>query len=113
MHEAELTMGVLAPELGIALHCCAAVNAMIDHRDPIVDAMVVLGVCIERFDHEPLIGMCITHLRPAHASTVVAAADIEQLLATAAGVLDGSIDGSIQKITIGTDPKSCKSLSNL
>lgn len=55
--------------------------------DPIVDAMVVLGVCIEDLDHEPLIGMCITHLGPAHASTLVVAADIEQLLATAAGVL--------------------------
>lgn len=80
-------MRVLAPELAIALHCCAAVHALVDYRDPIVDAMVVLGVCIERLDHEPLIGMCITHLGPAHASTLVVAADIEQLLATAAGVL--------------------------
>jgi hypothetical protein len=80
-------MWMLATELGVPLHRCPPVGTDVDDRNPIEDALVVLGVCVESFDNEPLIGMCSTHVFPAHVSRVGTAADNEQLLEEAAGVL--------------------------
>jgi hypothetical protein len=69
MHEAELALRVLAAKLGVSFHRRPAIRARVDHGDPIEDASIVLGVCVERLDHEPLIGMCSAHLGPTHALT--------------------------------------------
>jgi hypothetical protein len=87
MHETELSMRMLTTELGVTLHRRSPVGTDVDHRNPIEDALIVLGVCVESLDHEPLIGMCSTHVFPAHTSRVATASDCEQLLDEAAGVL--------------------------
>ena len=75
MHETEL-----AVRLGVSLHRRTPVSANVDHRNSIDDALIILRVCVECFDHEPLIWMCITHLCPAHTSRVGTESDSEQLL---------------------------------
>ena len=85
MHETELSVGVLAAQLGVALHGSPPVGAHIDHCDAIEDALIVLGMRVERFDNEPLIGMCHAHLSPAHATRAGTESDSEQLLDEAVG----------------------------
>lgn len=85
MYETELSMRMLAAQLGIPLHRRASVRAHVDHCDPIKYALIILGVCVERFHYEPLIAMCSTHLFPAHTSRVGIDSDSEQLLDEAAG----------------------------
>lgn len=61
-------MRMQATKLGIALHRRAAVVADIDYRDAFDDANIVLGPRVQDLDHEPPIGMSVTHVGPAHAS---------------------------------------------
>lgn len=86
MHETELSMRVFAAKFGVPLHRGTSVGADVDHCNSIEDALIVLGVCVERLDHEPLIGMRNTHLFPAHVPRVGTDSDSEQLLDEAAGV---------------------------
>ena len=86
MNETELSLRMFATKLGVPLHRCASVGADVDHRNPIEDALIILGACVEGLHHEPLIWMCSTHLCPAHSSRVGTDSDSEQLLDEAAGV---------------------------
>jgi len=92
MYEAEFSMWVLASQFAIALHRCPTIRADVDHSDPIQDATIVLGVCVQSLDHEPLIRMSSAHLRPEHVFTLRADRGLEQLLDSdgecAAGALD-------------------------
>ena len=72
-------MRMQATKLGMALHRRPAIDADIDHRDAIDDATIILGARVQSLDHEPLIGMSITHVGPAHGPTVRAGADRGQL----------------------------------
>jgi hypothetical protein len=63
---------MLAMKLGIALHRRRSIRAYLDDRDPIEDSARVGRVGLERFDHEPLIGMGGTHLSPTHGPTLPA-----------------------------------------
>ena len=85
MHEAELTMRMQATNLRIALHRRPAVDAGIDHRDTIDDATIILGSRVQNLDHEPPIGMSVTHVGPAHVPTVPADPDAGQLSDKAVG----------------------------
>lgn len=97
VHETELSLRVFATKRGVPLHRCTPVRARVDHGDPIEDTLIVLGMCIERLDNEPLIGMCNTHLCPAHISRVGTDSDSEQLLDEAEGVFASTsfLDGSL------------------
>jgi len=64
-------MRMKATKLGIALHRRPAVVANIDDRDTIDDATIILGPRLQNLDHEPLIGMNVTHVGPAHVPTVL------------------------------------------
>ena len=111
VHEAELSMWVLTTELGVALHRCAPVGTDVYHRNSIEYALVVLGVRVKSLDHKPVIGMCSTHVFPAHTSRVSTGPDSEQLLDEAAGiltahsVLDGQTRGSADQLP---DDRCCK-----
>lgn len=50
VHEAELAMWMLAPELAVALHCCPAIRADVDHRDAIKNTMIIFRVCVQGLD---------------------------------------------------------------
>jgi hypothetical protein len=67
VHEAELAMRMQSTKLRVALHRCPAIDAGVDHSNAIDDATIVLGARVQSLDHEPLIGMSVTHVRPAHA----------------------------------------------
>jgi hypothetical protein len=96
VNETELAVRMLTPQLGVALHRGPTIYTLVDHGDPIVDALIVFRMRVQRLDHEPLLGVCSTHFRPAHGFTVAAESDIEQLLdegrvfSSAESVLDGS-----------------------
>jgi len=64
-------MRMKATKLGIALHRRPAAVANIDHRDTIDDATIILGTRVQNLDHEPLIGMSVTHVGPPHVPTVL------------------------------------------
>lgn len=66
MHETELPLRVLPSQLAIAAKRSGAVRADLQHRDPIEDASVRLGVGLQRLDHQPVVGMGRTDIRPAH-----------------------------------------------
>jgi hypothetical protein len=68
VHEAELAARVQTPKLAVPLHGCPAIGAELQHRHAIENATIALGMSIEHLDHEPLIGMGIAHLYPAHTS---------------------------------------------
>src|SRR5262249_45106180 len=50
-----------------------------DYSDAIENAVIVLAMCFERFDHQPLIGMSRADLAPSHATTLTSSCDSDQV----------------------------------
>jgi hypothetical protein len=70
MNEAELSLGVQAMELAIALHRGASIGARIDDGNAVEDSSVANRTCLERLDHEPLVRLYLAYLFPTHVATV-------------------------------------------
>ena len=70
VHETEFAIGMRAAELAVPLHRRTTIRAHFDDANAIEDAVVVRAVRFERFNDEPLVGMCRADLGPPHATTL-------------------------------------------
>jgi len=97
VHEAELATRMLAAKLTVALHGRSPIRADLDDPNTIEDAVVVRAVRFERFNDEPLVGMCRADLAPPHAMTLAGCCDTGQFFAYA-GEAAGRCRGSSSSV---------------
>jgi hypothetical protein len=83
VHEAELAIRMLAAKGAVSLHCGSTIRADLDDSNTIEHAAVVRAVRFERFNDEPLVGMCRADLAPPHAMTLAGCCDTGQFFAIA------------------------------
>jgi hypothetical protein len=58
---------MLAAKLAVSHHRRTTIRARLDDTDAIEDPVIVRAVRFERFNDEPLVGMCRADLAPPHA----------------------------------------------
>jgi hypothetical protein len=74
-----------AAKLAVSLHRRTTIRARLDDTDAIEDPAIVRAVRFERFNDEPLVGMCRADLAPPHAMTLAGCCDTGQFFAIAWG----------------------------
>jgi len=74
-----------AAKLAVSLHRRSTIRADLDEPNTIEDAVVVRAVRFERFNDEPLVGMCRADLGPPHAMTLAGCCDSGQFFAHRGG----------------------------